>query len=64
MRTATLFSSLLALLPVALASSNGHAARGHGAGHNGVAKRASGAVQVHKRFSDARYSFYDVEVGL
>ncbi|EIN07546.1 hypothetical protein PUNSTDRAFT_103565 [Punctularia strigosozonata HHB-11173 SS5] len=31
--------------------------------HNGIAKRASGDIQLHKRFSNARFTFYDVGLG-
>ncbi|TDL27551.1 hypothetical protein BD410DRAFT_782657 [Rickenella mellea] len=31
--------------------------------HHDIAKRASGDVQLHKRFSNARFTFYDVGLG-
>ncbi|PFH52394.1 hypothetical protein AMATHDRAFT_2129 [Amanita thiersii Skay4041] len=55
----------LALLPLSLilaASANSHGA-GHPRRHHDIAKRASGDVQLSKRFEGARWTFYDVGLG-
>ncbi|TFK42953.1 RlpA-like double-psi beta-barrel-protein domain-containing protein-containing protein [Crucibulum laeve] len=54
----SLFS--LALPLAALADLHGHS---HLNRHHDLAKRASGDMHIYKRFSSARWSFYDVEVG-
>jgi hypothetical protein len=54
--------SLFSLAAVASAIL-GVCAKPHGAHlnrHQGIAKRATGNVQLHKRFSGARWTFYDV----
>ncbi|KAF5386808.1 hypothetical protein D9615_001859 [Tricholomella constricta] len=54
------FSLLLAAPLAALANPHGSA---HFKRHVEVAKRQGGDVQLHKRFSDTRWSFYDVGLG-
>ncbi|KIK06513.1 hypothetical protein K443DRAFT_2991 [Laccaria amethystina LaAM-08-1] len=57
--------SLFSLAAVASAIL-GVCAKPHGAHlnrHQGIAKRATGNVQLHKRFSGARWTFYDVGLG-
>ncbi|KAF8061534.1 RlpA-like double-psi beta-barrel-protein domain-containing protein-containing protein [Lyophyllum atratum] len=59
---ANLFNlSLLLAAPLATwANSHGSV---HSNRHVEIAKRQEGHVQLHKRFSDARWSFYDVGLG-
>ncbi|GLB35356.1 hypothetical protein LshimejAT787_0209210 [Lyophyllum shimeji] len=59
---ANLFSlSLLLAAPLAAwANPHGHT---HANRHVEIAKRHSGDVQLHKRFSSARWTFYDVGMG-
>ncbi|GLB35354.1 hypothetical protein LshimejAT787_0209190 [Lyophyllum shimeji] len=53
--------SLLALPLLALGASTHGAA--HSSRHQQIAKRHTGDVQLHKRFSNARWTFYDVGLG-
>jgi len=54
-------------LSLLLAAPLGAWANSHGSVHSNrhveIAKRQEGHVQLHKRFSDARWSFYDVGLG-
>lgn len=56
MRSPILLAVISFVLPLVLASSHGLGARRH----HEVAKRAGGDVELHKRFLNARFTFYDV----
>jgi hypothetical protein len=58
MRSPGLFTLISFALPLVLAGSHGLGARRH----QEVAKRAGSEVELHKRFSNARFTFYDVGV--
>ncbi|KAG6919982.1 hypothetical protein DXG01_013331 [Tephrocybe rancida] len=56
-------AALLSLvLPLAALAHPPHG-EGHAARHQQLAKRAAGDVELHKRFSGARWTFYDVGLG-
>jgi len=59
MRSPVLFTLISFALPLVLADSHGLGARRH----QEVAKRAGSDVGLHKRFSNARFTFYDVGEG-
>jgi hypothetical protein len=59
MRTSTLFASLA--IPIAVLA-DPHAPN-HARHHHDIARRASGDVQLHKRFDAARFTFYEVGLG-
>jgi len=59
MRSPVLFALLSFALPLVLAGSHGLGARRH----HEVAKRAEGDVVLHKRFSNARFTFYAAGLG-
>ena len=54
----SLFSLAAAASAILGVCANPHGA--HLNRHQGIAKRAAGNVQLHKRFSSARWTFYDV----
>jgi hypothetical protein len=54
-------TSLLSLgLAVMAAQHNIHLNRNH---HDALAKRAPGHVELHRRFSNAKFSYYDAQTG-
>ncbi|KAF9009390.1 RlpA-like double-psi beta-barrel-protein domain-containing protein-containing protein [Cyathus striatus] len=58
-----IFGFLLISLVLPLAALAAQHPRPHLNRHNDLAKRASGDVHIYKRFSSARWSFYDVGLG-
>jgi len=59
MRSSALFALLSFALPFVVAGSHGLGARRH----QEVVKRGEGNVGLHKRFSNAKFTFYDVGKG-
>jgi hypothetical protein len=59
MRTSTLFASLA--IPIAVLA-DPHAPN-HARHHHDIARRASGDVQLHKRYDAARFTYYQVGMG-
>ncbi|RXW11964.1 hypothetical protein EST38_g13890, partial [Candolleomyces aberdarensis] len=54
-------TSLLSLaMAVMAAQHNAHLNRNH---HDALAKRASGHVELHRRFSNAKFTYYDAQTG-
>ncbi|KAF8631444.1 hypothetical protein AX17_005121 [Amanita inopinata Kibby_2008] len=60
---ARLFSLVLLPLAISLGVSASEHGLNHHRRHHGLARRASSAVQIFKRFENARWTFYDVGLG-
>ena len=57
----SLYASLLLIPTASLASDMGH---GHvNRGHGDISRRAEGHVDLHRRASNAKATYYDIETG-
>ncbi|KAF9452250.1 hypothetical protein P691DRAFT_805135 [Macrolepiota fuliginosa MF-IS2] len=63
MKLSNLALSLLALALPFGAAAEGHHARGRHARHTDIARRADAGMELYKRYSDSRWTFYDVGLG-